>query len=172
MFNLQIIRRTRMIDVAGYRILTILQEHAREANAEIARRVGLAASAVYERIRKLEERDIIQGYEVRLNPKAVGLGLAAFIYVRADERIGSLVTGYALAKIPHVQEVHNIAGEDCYLVKVRVKDTEHLAHLLRDHFGAIPTVRSTRTTIVLDTLKETARLALPSAEPESEEASA
>ena len=57
-------------------------------------------------------------------------------------------------------EVHHIAGEDCYLVKVRVADTEALGTLLRERFGAIGTVRSTRTTVVLSTLKETNLLPL------------
>lgn len=60
-----------------------------------------------------------------------------------------------------MQEVHHIAGEDCFLVKLRVADTEALGQLLRTSFGAIETIRSTRTTIVLQTLKETATLPLP-----------
>jgi len=59
-----------------------------------------------------------------------------------------------------VQEVHHIAGEDCYLVKVRTKDTEALGRLLREQFSAIPSVRSTRTTIVLNTLRETCEIPL------------
>src|SRR5215468_4377057 len=138
-----------MIDTTDGIILNILQANARTSNAEIARQVGLAPSAVFERIRKLEERGVIRGYEAQLNPRALGLGLVAYIYVRADEPVGSLRAGEALCAIPEVQEVHHIAGEDCYLVKARVADTEALGDLLRERFGVIPTVRSTRTTIVL-----------------------
>jgi Lrp/AsnC family leucine-responsive transcriptional regulator len=63
-----------------------------------------------------------------------------------------------LARIPEAQEVHHVAGEDCYLVKVRVADTESLGTLLRERIGAIKSVRTTRTTIVLGTVKETYRL--------------
>jgi Lrp/AsnC family leucine-responsive transcriptional regulator len=118
----------------------------------------MAASAVFERVKKLEERGLIGDYTARIEPKALGLGLLAFIFVRADERIGSSETAQMLAKIPEVQEVHHIAGEDCYLVKVRTEDTESLGRLLRERFGSIKTVLSTRTTIVLNTVKETARL--------------
>ena len=149
-----------MIDGISRRILNILQRSARESNADIARQVGLAPSAVFERIKKLEDRGVIAGYEARLNPKAIDLGQVAFIYVRADEPIGSLRAGRELVQIPEVLEVHNVAGEDCYLVKVRVADTEALGALLRERFGAIETVRSTRTTVVLSTLKETAQLPL------------
>ncbi|HBY93999.1 MAG TPA: Lrp/AsnC family transcriptional regulator [Chloroflexi bacterium] len=147
-----------MIDDIDVQIMTILQENARTSNAEVARRVGMAPSAIFERIRKLEARGIIRGYEARLSPQALGLGLLAFVFVRAEERVGSLDTGAVLAKIPEVQEVHHIAGEDCYLVKVRGANTEDLGRLLREQFGAIEAVRSTRTTIVLSTIRESAQL--------------
>ena len=155
-----------MIDDIDGKILSILQNDARTSNAEIARRLAMAPSAILERIRKLETRGFIEGYEARLNPKALEMGLLAFIYVRADERIGSRVIGDELAMIPEVQEVHHIAGEDCYLLKVRVADTNALSDLLRQRLGPIDAIRSTRTTIVLSTIKETAQIPLPSTEKE------
>ena len=151
----------RTIDGIDLKILDILQENARLSNAEIARRVGMAPSAVFERIRKLEERGVIAGYRPRLQAKALGLGLVAFVFVRADERLGEKTAGEALAALPEVLEVHHIAGEDCYLAKVRTADTEALGRLLRERFGAIASLRSTRTTIVLETLKEDLRLPIP-----------
>jgi Lrp/AsnC family transcriptional regulator, leucine-responsive regulatory protein len=159
-----------MIDIIDGKILSILQSDARTSNAEIARRLAMAPSAILERIRKLEARGLIEGYEARLNPTALDMGLLAFIYVRADERIGSRKIGEDLAAIPEVQEVHHIAGEDCYLLKVRVADTNALAELLRQRFGPIEAIRSTRTTIVLSTIKETAQIPLPSS-PEKEDLS-
>ncbi|HEX6541455.1 MAG TPA: Lrp/AsnC family transcriptional regulator [Ktedonobacterales bacterium] len=155
-----------MIDEIDSKILTILQDDARTSNAEIARRLAMAPSAILERIRKLEHRGLIKGYEARLNPKALESGLLAFIFVLADERIGLDDAGQALAQMPEVQEVHHIAGEDCYLVKVRVADTDALGDLLRQRFSAIGSIRSTRTTIVLSTIKETAQISLPSTEKE------
>jgi Lrp/AsnC family leucine-responsive transcriptional regulator len=154
------------IDDIDLRILGLLQGHARTSNAEIARQVGLAPSATLERLRKLESRGIVEGYTTKLAPRPLGYGLLAFVFVRSDERLGDGTTGPQLAAIPEVQEVHHIAGEDCYLVKVRAADPEHLGKLLREKFGAIAAVRSTRTTIVLETVKEEARLPLP--EPEVE----
>jgi Lrp/AsnC family leucine-responsive transcriptional regulator len=149
-----------MIDEIDQAILRLLQENARMSNAEIARRVEMVPSAVFERVRKLEARGIIRGYEPRLAPKELGYGLVAFVFVRAEQLVGRCQTGELLAAIPEVQEVHHIAGEDCYLVKVRVADTDALGRLLRDAFGALSEVRSTRTTIVLSTLKETSQLPL------------
>lgn len=150
-----------MIDETDIRIVEILQQNARTPNAEIARQVGMAPSAILERIRKLEERGVIQGYTARVNPEAYGVGLTAFVFVRADERAGAPMTADRLAEIPEVQEVHHVAGEDCFLAKVRVKNPRALGELLQKKFGAIETIRGTRSTIVLDTVKETALLPPP-----------
>ncbi|HWV57206.1 MAG TPA: Lrp/AsnC family transcriptional regulator [Longimicrobiales bacterium] len=147
------------MDAVDRQIVALLQENARMPNAEIARRVGMAPSAVLERVRKLEARGILQGYAAIVNPRSLGFGLTAFVFVRAEEPTWAVETAERLAAIPGVQEVHQVAGEDCFLVKVRVEDTDALGHLLRDEVGAIPSVRSTRTTIVLGTVKET--MALP-----------
>lgn len=155
-----------MIDVTDLQILTILQSNARTPNAEIARQVGMAPSAILERIRKLEQRGVIQGYEARIDPRALGLGLLAYVAVRTDERVGDECAGERLARIPEVQEVHHVAGEDCYLLKVRVRDAKALGRLLQDQIKAVEPVRSTRTTVVLDTLRETSLLPLDTAQEE------
>jgi Lrp/AsnC family transcriptional regulator, leucine-responsive regulatory protein len=151
-----------MIGGIDARILTILQDDARTSNSEIARQLGMAPSAIFERIRKLEARGVIAGYTARLEPRALGRGLLAFVFVHTNERLGAPETSAALAKLPEVQEIHHIAGEDCLLIKVRVADTEALSRLMRERFGAIETIASTRTTIVLETVKESAALPVPS----------
>jgi Lrp/AsnC family leucine-responsive transcriptional regulator len=148
-----------MLDATDRTILELLQANARISNADIARRLDMAPSAILDRIRKLEQRGVIQGYTARIDPAAVGLGLTAFILVRTEERVGAGTTGQALARIPEVLEVH-VAGEDCYLVKVRVRDTEGLSRLLRERFGRLRAVRNTRSTIVLSTVKESQTLPL------------
>ncbi len=149
-----------MYDGIDLQILNILQRDARTPNVEIARQLGMAPSAILERVRKLEARGIITGYEARLAPRPLQQGLLAFIFVRADERYGQQEVGRQLAAIPEVLEVHHITGEDCYLVKMRAADTDALGRILRERFGAIEAIRSTRTTIVLSSLKETAQLPL------------
>jgi Lrp/AsnC family leucine-responsive transcriptional regulator len=157
----------RMLDDTDRQIVAFLQRDARMANAEIARRLGMAPSAIFDRIRKLEERHIIDGYEARVNAKAVGLGLTAFIFVRGEDTAGDAKIGTLLGKIPEAQEVHHVAGEDCFLMKVRVADTDALGTLLRERIGIIKNVRSTRTTIALGTLKESYRLPIGDIESES-----
>jgi Lrp/AsnC family leucine-responsive transcriptional regulator len=121
----------------------------------------MAPSAVFDRIRKLEDRGVIREFTVRVNPAALGLELLAFVFVRTSDRVWSTDTEQAIACLPEVQEVHHIAGEDCFLVKVRAANTEALGRFLREKLGAIEKVRSTRTTIVLTTVKESGRLPLP-----------
>ena len=150
-----------MIDETDIRIVEILQQNARTPNAEIARQVWMAPSDILERIRKLEERGVIEGYSARVNAEAYGLSLTAFVFVRADERLGAPLTGERMAAIPEVQEVHHVAGEDCFLIKVRVAGTRAMRQLLQDKLGAIDTIRSTKSTIVLDTVKETGVLPPP-----------
>ncbi len=146
-----------MIDSISLEILTILQNKARIPNVEVSRQVGLAPSAVLERIRKMENQGIIQGYEVRLNPELFDRALIAFIRVKtaasATRDIGS-----ALSEIPEVQEVHYIAGEDSYLIKVRTSNTKMLGQLLCDRIQLISGVISTKTSTVLSTVKETSRI--------------
>jgi Lrp/AsnC family leucine-responsive transcriptional regulator len=150
-----------MIDDIDRKILNILQDDARISNAELARRVGMAPSGILERVKKLEERGLIRGYQARLDSKKLGSGLVAFAFVKSDERVGGIESAESLAAIPEVQEVHHIAGEDCYLIKIRVADVEALGKLLREKVGVIPSIRSTRTTIVMETVKESATVLVP-----------
>lgn len=147
-----------MPDDIDFKIINLLQQNARMPNVEIARFIGMAPSATLERLRKLEEHGFVTGYEARVNPHKVGLGLLAFVFVKAT---GPDDCGELIARIPEVQEVHNIAGEDCYLVKVRTKGTEELARVIREKIRSIPSIVSTKTTIVLTTLKESGQLPLP-----------
>jgi Lrp/AsnC family transcriptional regulator, leucine-responsive regulatory protein len=154
-----------MIDDIDRNILNIIQQDARISNAEIARQVGLAPSAVLERIRKLEERGVIRGYAAEIDAAEIGFGLTAFIAVRTHECCSE--TDKFLAEIPEVLEVHDVAGEESYLLKVRVKNTEHLSRLLRESLKSDPNVALTKTTVVLQTIKETT--ALPIEETEESE---
>jgi Lrp/AsnC family leucine-responsive transcriptional regulator len=153
-----------LIDDKDRRILEILQQDGRVTNVELARAVELTPAATAERVRKLEERGVLRGSTALLDPHAMGLGLLAFIFVRVDERddvVGSAErTAEELAALPSVLELHHLAGEDCFLLKVRARDTDDLYRILRDDFGPFKSIRGTRTTIVLKTVKETTSLPL------------
>jgi len=141
-----------MMDATDKAILNILQQDGRISNADIARQVNLAPSAVLERVRKLEERGVIRGYSAVIDAKALDYGLAAIIAVRTSE-CGEGV-GEELSAIPEVQEVYEVAGDDCFYIKVVTKDAESLGLFLREKIKAISNVTNTRTTVVLKTFKE------------------
>jgi Lrp/AsnC family transcriptional regulator, leucine-responsive regulatory protein len=150
------------LDDIDLRILEMMQCNARISNADLARELEMAPSAILERVRKLEQKNAIMGYTTRLNPAAVRQKLLAFIFIRTKDGFGETgKTTQALSKIPEVQEVHHIAGEDCFLVKVRTEDAASLMELMRKSFKKIPNISSTRTTIVLETVKEEQQLVIP-----------
>ncbi len=156
-----------MLDAKDLHILDRLQREGRTSHAELARELGMAPSAVLERIRKLERNGSLRGFTARLDPEALGLGLLAFVFVQADERLTEENTGRLLAELPEVQEVHHVAGEDCYLAKVRCASTAALGRLVQQKFGAFESVRRTRTTIVLRTIKESSDLPIPEVDKEA-----
>ncbi|MGB5751151.1 MAG: Lrp/AsnC family transcriptional regulator [Desulfobacterales bacterium] len=156
-----------MIDDINLNILKILQEKARIPNVDVARQVGLAPSAVLERIRKLEKQNIIDGYEVRLNPKFFNKSLIAYITVKTDMYADEIQIGKKLAHRPHVQEVHYVAGEDAFLVKLRGSDTEEIGRLIRETIRSIEGVQLTKTSIVMSTYKETAQFPIDDDEKQS-----
>jgi Lrp/AsnC family leucine-responsive transcriptional regulator len=159
-YNSQKAGKNRMIDNIDRKIVEIIQKDARVSNAEIARRLKMAPSGILERLRRLKKRGVIKEYVTRLDPKALDFGLLAFVYIKTNEKRGKWDVGETIAKIPEVLEVHDIAGEECYVVKLRTKDTDSLYRILRDNFGSIDAIASTRTTIVLRTLKNTIELPL------------
>jgi Lrp/AsnC family transcriptional regulator, leucine-responsive regulatory protein len=154
-----------MIDEVDARILEILQENARTTQADIAKTVGLAPSAVLERMRKLEAKGAVREYVAAVDPRVANRALLAFVAVRTSEYGPEQPSAQALAKLPDVLEIHHVAGEDCFLLKVRAKDAEHLGQMLRRQIAAVPGVTSTRTTIVLETVKETSRIPIARNEP-------
>jgi Lrp/AsnC family leucine-responsive transcriptional regulator len=148
----------RTIDELDARILEILQGNARITQSDIAKAVGLAPSAVLERMRKLEAKGVIRDYVATIDPHVANRSLLAFVAVRTNEYGVDQPSAQALSKIADVLEIHHVAGEDCFLLKVRAKDAEHLGQMLRRQIASVPGVTSTRTTIVLETVKETSRI--------------
>jgi Lrp/AsnC family leucine-responsive transcriptional regulator len=149
------------LDKIDLSILRLMQENARISNADLSRELNMAPSGVLERVKKLEQKNVILQYTTRLNPAPLQQKLLAFVFMKAADGLGCSTTGKELAKIPEVQEVHNIAGEDCYLVKIRTADSASLMGLMRNEFSKLKNILSTRTIIVLETVKEQQQLIIP-----------
>jgi Lrp/AsnC family leucine-responsive transcriptional regulator len=119
----------KLLDDVSWQILCELQENARLSYTELGRRVGLTAPAVAERVRRMEEMGIINGYRVELNLEKTGLPLLVFIRIATDERT-CLQFGSAVREIPEVLECHRVTGGDSYIVKAAVSSVRHLELLL------------------------------------------
>ena len=123
--------------------------------AELASCLGLSSPATAERVHRLEEQGVIQGFTALVDPEAVGCGLTAFVAVtleRPEHRHSFL---QKIVEMQEVQECHHVAGEDDYWLKVRCKGTRDLERVVSDTVKSIPGVARTRTTIVMSTPKET-----------------
>ena len=119
----------RLLDDVNRRLLTELQADPRITMSALARRVGMSAPAVTERVQRLEQAGVIAGYRVEINPAALGLPVVAFARVRPGP--GQLPKVAALAQgLPEVSECHRITGEDCFLVKVHATSLEALEETL------------------------------------------
>jgi Lrp/AsnC family leucine-responsive transcriptional regulator len=133
------------------------------SHAAIAKQVGLSGPAVHERVRKLEQSGVIAGYTAVIDPETVGLPHVAFCQVTLSEGSEFAMDEPIVARIceePGVLEFHRIAGEDCYLIKIRTSTSKELEQVLR-RVRAIRGVARTRTTIVLSTEHEQPSVDIP-----------
>ena len=151
------------IDAIDRKILALLREDGRMSHAAIAKAVGLSGPAVHDRVRKLEERGIVAGSTAILDPEALDRSHVAFIMVTLSEGSEFAMDEPIVARIceePDVLEFHRIAGQDCYMIKVRSATTKDLERLLR-RIRSIRGVARTRTTIVLSTELERPTIEVP-----------
>ncbi|WP_300456421.1 Lrp/AsnC family transcriptional regulator [Desulfobacula sp.] len=149
------------MDNTDLHILQILQKKARVPNVEVARKIGMAPSAVLERIKKLEAQGVIEGYEVRLNPDMFKCSMIAFVQIKVATPGRLAETGEMLSAIEQIQEVHYLAGEDCLMIKLRVSDNTELETILREKIINRDVIKATKTFIALSTYKESAKIMLP-----------
>jgi len=127
-----------------------LQRNGRSTFAELGDAVGLKAASVHERVKRLESRGFVQGYSARLNARLLGLELTAFVscYTSADTDYDSFTE--AVTALPEVSEVHSVAGEESFVLKVMTRSTAHLDELL-SRLKSVAGIARTKTTIVLST---------------------
>lgn len=148
------------MDIKDIEILKILQSNSKATNPAIGKAVGLTPSAVFERIRKLEAQSVILSYHTRLNPRAMGLGVLAFVYLKVSIGESEIDIDQTLARIDEVLEVYHTSGEDCYTIKVWAVDTDDLGRLLLEKIHPIKGILATKSTIVLKTVKESTYIPL------------
>lgn len=130
-------------------IVRLLLTDGRMSYTDLGRATGLSTSAVHQRVRRLEQRGVIRGYRAIVDPEAVGLALTAFISVKPFDPSAPDDVPERLADVHQIEACHSVAGEENYILKVRVAtpgELEHLLSRIRTKAGV-----STRTTVVLST---------------------
>jgi len=137
------------------RILEILQLQGRIPNVQLAAEVGLSPSAVLERVRKLEERGVIDRYVTLIDNKKVGLGTIAFVAVSLNLHQQNSIENFHrfVKESEHVLECYHVAGGEDYLLKVYSKDIEDYEHFLLHSLTRIKGIDRVKTMFVLSTLK-------------------
>ncbi len=143
------------LDRTDIAILDQLQRSGRIANAELAGRVNLSASACLRRVQRLEQAGVITGYGARLDPAALGLGLAAFVRVQLEKHGSASIDHFAAAVAgwDEVVACHALSGDMDYLLHVVVADLDHFQRFLLDHLLSAAGVADVNSSFVLRTVK-------------------
>jgi Lrp/AsnC family leucine-responsive transcriptional regulator len=131
------------------RIITLLAKDGRMSFTDLARETGLSVSAVHQRVRRLEKRGVIRGYAALIDYDAIGLPLTAFISIKPIDPAAPDDAPQRLEHLTEVEACHSVAGDESYILKVRVASPQALEDLLQ-RIRAAANV-STRTTVVLST---------------------
>ncbi|QQS36550.1 MAG: Lrp/AsnC family transcriptional regulator [Ignavibacteriales bacterium] len=142
-----------MLDDLDIKILNMLQVNGRTKRNVLAEAVGLSIPSVSERLNKLEEKGVIEGYHAKLNKKMFSFDIMAYISVimESSKHYKTLIT--KIEKMPQILECHSVLGEGSHLLKAVVKNTEALEKLLGE-IQSWQGVIATKTTFVLSTIKD------------------
>ena len=143
-----------MLDETDLKILRMLQKNGRTKRNVLAEQVGLSVPSVSDRLKKLEDNDIIEGYYAKVNRQAFGFDILAFILIMMDSSKHYKDLIKHVEKHPNIIECYSVLGDGSHLIKVTVKNTEALEKLLSE-IQTWTGVTSTKTTYVLSTIKET-----------------
>ena len=136
-------------------ILKALVRNSRASLQEIGAQVGLSATPCWNRIKRMEESGVIEGYTVRLNAEALGYADSVIVQVTLDSHTDSTLEnfGRALEEIPEVVEAYLVSGDYDYYVRIAVRDTRDYERLLRERLYKIPGIRHSKSSFVLRRLK-------------------
>jgi DNA-binding Lrp family transcriptional regulator len=139
------------VDGLDRKILAELQSDGRLSLTDLAARVGLTVSPVHRRVRDLERSGAISGYRATVDPRALGLGFEALVFVtmRQEDRATLLAFEDAVAAVPHVLQAQRLFGDPDYLLRIRTADLDAYARLEDDVLSALPGVRRLNSTLVM-----------------------
>lgn len=151
------------LDSDDIRILSLLQYDARLTNKEIAGKLGKSVTAIHERIRKLEDNKIIEGYVAILNRELIGKNLIAYTTVQLKEHAQAILERFArdIVQFPEVMECHRLTGPFDYLLKVVTADMNEYNNFLMKKLSTLPNLGSVQSSFVLSEGRTKTAYALP-----------
>jgi Lrp/AsnC family transcriptional regulator, leucine-responsive regulatory protein len=138
------------VDQLDLQLLDALQRNGRSTFAELGELVSLKAASVHERVKRLEARGFVRGYTARLDSRLLGLSLTAFVSCYTSAKTDYDNFNEAVSSLPEVCEVHSVAGEESFILKVMTRSTVELDDFL-SRLKKIAGIERTKTTIVLST---------------------
>lgn len=142
------------MDSVDLKLLKMLSDDAHVPLRRMGREVGLSTSGVRRRIKQLERSGLIKGYSAVIDPKKYGYGVVAFVSVDVDSQAMRELTR-SLARRHEVCELHHTTGGHSLMMKIRARDMDSLNKFVDDHIQSFDSVKSVRTTLAMETLKET-----------------
>jgi Lrp/AsnC family leucine-responsive transcriptional regulator len=146
------------MDALDRKALPLLMKEGRITWADLGQALGLSAPAAADRVRKLEERGVIKSYTALLDADSLGYSLTAFVFVTMGDQRKRTAFHAGVKRLDQIVECHHVAGDDDFLLKVRCRGTRDLDRLLVEELKGKMGVARTRTTVVLDTVKETSAI--------------
>jgi Lrp/AsnC family leucine-responsive transcriptional regulator len=154
--------KARKLDRIDLKILRALQDNARISYVDLAHKAGLSTTPCMDRVKRLEQSGLIQGYQAILSPEALGLGLLVFIEITLSNQSAEAFDEFrkAVDGLSYVQECHLVSGQSDYLVKIRLTDLPSYRKYLGDLLLALPHVRESKSYIVMEEAKQTSALPL------------
>ncbi|GGG65464.1 AsnC family transcriptional regulator [Salipiger pallidus] len=153
------------IDAVNARLLTLLQEDGRMANAKLADHLGMSETPCWRRLKRLEESGIIEGYQANLNRRKLGLGVMAFVQLRCSEHDQAATAEFQriVEATPNILACHNTTGADDFLLIVVARDLDDYSAFVDSTLRQLPGVTSIRSNLSLKEMKASSKLPVTSA---------
>ncbi|MGI9530222.1 Lrp/AsnC family transcriptional regulator [Lutimonas sp.] len=146
-----------MLDAIDKEILSFLQNDSKITTKELSVHLGLSSTAIYERVRKMERKGVIEAYSIRLNKEMVDLSFVVFCQIKLKEHKHQYVVQFEkeVIKFAEVLECYNVSGDYDYLLKIMVKDMPHYHQFLNDKLTYLDHIGSAHSTFIINEVKNT-----------------
>lgn len=150
----------KKLDRIDLNILRILQQEGRISYVELADKVGLSTTPCMERVKRLEQDHIIEGYQAVVNPASVGLNLLVFVEISLHYQSPTAFDDFkkAVSELPNIMECHLVSGQSDYLLKARISEMSEYRQLLGDLLVNLPGIKESKSYIVMEAVKDTQAL--------------